>query len=283
MHVQEEEPVQVQVEEPMQVQVEEPVQVQGKSVQDEAKPEEDCDKEEHPQRKEPEEKEAEEINEEDPLELQFTPGKEEGELAEEDDLDQPSSAALQVDACLCRIKEVFSKALQHRSPKAVQTAVSSMQNLLQNPTCMLLSPVIVPCLLISLTSPGVSFPESSLESAWCVVTAMAASQEPGTSTSFMAVTIHMMLRVVVSVLRHERGAKQMSTHKPAMAQCLVQLTRADQAAMKAEVSALPAEAQQAIQQLLREHVSVMSAGAGAQGAPKAAAAPAKKIELKLKF
>merc|ERR1711865_578676 len=97
---------------------------------------------------------------------------------EQDRAAEMSSAGLQVDASLCRVRDVFSAALQHHSPKPVQTAVSSMQNLLQHPTCgVMLTPVILPCLLSALSDPASKFPESTLESAWGVVSAIAANQQ----------------------------------------------------------------------------------------------------------
>merc|ERR1712050_110925 len=190
---------------------------------------------------------------------------------------------------MSRLKQVFASALQHSNAKSVQTAISSIQNLLQNPTCVVLNPVIVPCLVLALTDPDSKIPEASLEAAWCVICGMVTSlqaSDTGDYQELTGATTQMMLMIIVSTLRKQGFANRLPACKPAMAQCLLQLTRANQATVKAEVAALPADAQQSIQQLLREHMSATSQG-GQQlqgGAPNAAAsAPAKKIELKLKF
>jgi len=221
-----------------------------------------------------------------PCAAESTPSRSEGGFATGGSSSSSSSSStiLQVDACLRRIGQVFSMALQHSGPKPAQTAVSSMQNLAQNPTCTILAPVIVPCLLSSLVNPASRIPESSLQNAWGVVSAMATTQQGSMDATFIGVTIHMMLVVVLSALKSERSASYIRTHKHAMAQCLVQLTNADKAAMKTEVSALPVESQQAIGQLLREHMSAASlGGSSSQGAGATAAVPEKKIELKMKF
>lgn len=194
---------------------------------------------------------------------------------------------------MARVKEVFTSALGHKSSKVVQTAVSSMQNLLQNRSCTVLGPVVVPCLLLALVSPAPSIPDGTLETAWTVISAMVAGQQACESRELVGATTQMILSVVICIASHNKqqlsenaGDSNGLAHTAAMAQCLVQLARVDQSGLKCLVSAMPAEAQQTIQQLLREHMSAASRGScdatEAGGSPMAAAS-AKKIELKMKF
>mmetsp|Transcript_90299 Transcript_90299/g.142647 ORF Transcript_90299/g.142647 Transcript_90299/m.142647 type:complete len:286 (-) Transcript_90299:40-897(-) len=199
-----------------------------------------------------------------------------------------TKAALDVGGCLNSIKHVFSAALQHSNAKSVQAAVSSVQNLLQNPACVVLSPVIVPCLISALTNPVSTMPEASFEIAYGAVPAMVASLQASDAElhkEFNGAATQMMLMIVVCKLRNESLTNNPRCHKPAIAQCILQLTRADPAGMKAQVARLPAEAQQSIQQLLRDHMSAATSGTtAAQGATSSVATePAKKIELKMKF
>jgi len=193
------------------------------------------------------------------------------------------AGATEVHVTLALIKQVFSTAFAHENAKIVQAAVSSTQNLLQNPMCAVLCPIAVPALLLALVSAQSQIPDIMCEKAWGVAPAMVeGQQQQGDAAPLAQLTTKMLLSVVSCAVKCHKS----TTQRAAMAQCLTQLARVDPSAMKTEVAALPPEAQQSIQQLLREHMSAMSrgdaGGASATGAP-AGVATAKKIELKLQF
>jgi len=130
-------------------------------------------------------------------------------------------------------------------------------------------------------------PPPALEAAWGALSAVALGQRGGEAPGALAeATTSLVLRVAVRIA--DRAAKQpgsFSAHRKPMAQCLVQVARVDPQGMKAEVASISGEGQQAIQQLLREHMSATNRGVGGTSVVGGTAAPlaAKKIELKLKF
>jgi len=185
---------------------------------------------------------------------------------------------------MSQLKQVCSLGLQHRSAKVVQTVVSSVQNLLQNPTCAALCPIVVPCLVVALTRRPPAMPALALEGAWtalaAVLAAGPAATVAGESGGVVGATTRMVLKLVVCILG---AGGDMGAHAAGMAKCLMQVARVDQGGLKTAVAALPADNQQSIQQLLREQVYATSRGAASDTAgPSAAMTPAK-IELKTTF
>jgi len=192
-----------------------------------------------------------------------------------------------VNRCLGQTKEVFSRGLGHPNAKVVQTAVSSMQNLLQNSACTVLCPVLIPSLVLALISEPSTIPASTVTSAWSVISGMvSAQQQAGESSKLLDVTTPMVLKVVLQIVDYSKQRPgSFSAHTAAMAMCLVQVARIDPQGLKAEVSAMSSDGQQTIQQLMREHMSALQRGAGdpANAAGSATALTASKIELKMKF
>jgi len=193
-----------------------------------------------------------------------------------------NNVKLVVNKCFSLLKEVFTKGLEHQSAKVVQTSISSMQNLIQTPVGAILSPVVVPCLLVTLCKQPSTIPEKALESAWGVISALVIGQQSNDSSQLLELTTGLVVKTVLKVADYSKQHPgSFTAHTAAMAQCLVQVARADQKGLKAEVSTMSAESQQTIQTLLREHM--MASNRGAADAPAAQTQAAPKVELKLKF
>jgi len=180
-------------------------------------------------------------------------------------------------AAFRRVDQTFVKAWQHPSGKVVQVAISSAQNLLQHPACTMLCPLIIPSLVLLLTSPAL---ESIAVHVWGAMSAMIAVQQPGV---LVESTTSMILQLVLGFAKC--SLQRSDSANTAMAQCLVQVGNVDQVGLKAGVSAMSPEDQQVVQQLLRDHVSAERRGnqevTGTKGPSKSLAAT--KIELKMKF
>eukprot|EP00931_Biecheleriopsis_adriatica_P047184 TRINITY_DN27174_c0_g1_i1.p1 TRINITY_DN27174_c0_g1~~TRINITY_DN27174_c0_g1_i1.p1 ORF type:complete len:2249 (+),score=465.66 TRINITY_DN27174_c0_g1_i1:722-6748(+) len=199
------------------------------------------------------------------------------------------NATTSAQRCLERLKKVFESSFCHANGKVAQTAVSSAQNLLQNPSCSELCPLILPCLLSSIASEPPKMPSASLDAAWSVLSAMLGAQHQAGCQEAVRATTQLVLRLVGTLADFQQqqpgSALAASCQTAAMARCLMQVAQIDQAGLKAEVAAMPSESQLTIQQLLREHMSSAgradsAATASASGGSKAAAP---KIELKINF
>lgn len=190
-------------------------------------------------------------------------------------LSGPTKSA--VNACLVQVKQVFAEGAQHHRAKVVTTTVSSVQSLLQNSACLLLCPVIMPSVLLTLANPEHSPPDSKLDSAWPLLTSLSTSPQ-SIAVPMARLILGMVLCVAESSKKNENG----EARRAPMVQCLVQLATANKDGVRVELSAMPADAQATIQQVLRDAVAAAAAAnnAGISGSPKATG---KKIELKMKF
>lgn len=191
-----------------------------------------------------------------------------------------------VSQCMGQIGRMFLQGVQHRNAKVVQTAISSMQNLLQNQTCMVLCPVMVPSLMSTLVGDPEAVPEKVLESAWGVVSTMITTQQTRAPSNTVQATTKMVLGIVLCMADYNKLRSNVSAAQTAaMARCLVQVARVDQVGLKAEVASMSSESQRTIQELLREHMTSQPRGERdpAESPNKAAALATSKIELKLKF
>lgn len=185
-----------------------------------------------------------------------------------------------VERSIASLKEAFDQAFKCDRIKIVQTAVSSVSALLQTRGCSVLCPVLVPSMLLVVVAPSFSVPEA-IDLCWGAVSCLVIGTADLPQET-LAATTQLLLRLVVLVV--EYSVQEPSTfdkQKAAMAQCLVKLAQADQLRLKSEVSALGIEEQQAVQEMLREHMSKTSADTSGDAAGPVG--PAKKIELKMKF
>ncbi|CAJ1456592.1 unnamed protein product [Effrenium voratum] len=184
-----------------------------------------------------------------------------------------AEAAQAARRCLAQLKRLFELAWKHPSAKVAQTAVSSAQNLLQNPACSDLCAVIVPGLVRAIAEPM-----QPMEQAWGVIPTLLVAQRQAGESEMVKGTLQMLLQLVSAVVADARQPEAAG----AMARCLMQVAQIEAAGLKAEVASMPADSQRTVQELLRAHVS----GAGrVEAAPSAPRMPLthKKIELKLKF
>jgi len=193
-----------------------------------------------------------------------------------------------VSKCLTQVNELFSVACAHTHEKVVQTAVSSAQSLLQVPACAtLFGSAVVPCMMLSLVTTRPRTSPAIVEAAWAVISALAVGRQ-GTEegSAMLEATTPMVLKLVFCIADHARRRPgSLQEHTAAMAQCLVQAARSNPQGLKAEVAAMPSGSQQMIQQLLVQHMSMPTHGAGAADGKVASTSSvaANKIELKLKF
>jgi len=169
----------------------------------------------------------------------------------------------------------------------VQTAVSSTRGLLQNGNCALLSPSILSDLLLAVVSTPTHETDknSALEAAWGIIVAALSGRPSGEADSFLQSTTRMVLQSVLRIAAFDRDAVgSFSSHRAAMAQCLVHFARVDQPGLKAEVASMTPEDQQVVQQLIREHMAATAASGAAASEQSGQTEPAaSKIALKLKF
>merc|ERR1711879_645718 len=86
--------------------------------------------------------------------------------------------------------------------KVSQTATSSIQNLFQNHSCMVLFPVIAPCLLTALASQPPALPNTSLDTAWSAIWAMLTSQKSIESGGGADATTSMVLKLVLRLVSY---------------------------------------------------------------------------------
>eukprot|EP00929_Paragymnodinium_shiwhaense_P031050 TRINITY_DN17481_c0_g1_i1.p1 TRINITY_DN17481_c0_g1~~TRINITY_DN17481_c0_g1_i1.p1 ORF type:complete len:2238 (+),score=573.88 TRINITY_DN17481_c0_g1_i1:119-6832(+) len=208
---------------------------------------------------------------------------EEGATAGAEQLEEIQATAAD---CLDEARQVFALGIRHSRSKVVQTTISSLQLLLQSPVCGVLCPIFVPDVLTELAchSAGKSGSDSvALEAVWNVLATAVSSRTPA-EEPFVQATMRLILRVVLR-LAVFYPATASSGHRAAMAACLAQIARADQAFMKAEMTTMAPADQQTIQQLIREHVAASNASAAAAAGEQKApvALTASKVALKLKF
>jgi len=188
-----------------------------------------------------------------------------------------------VRTCFQSIKDVFTKGLEHENAKVVQTSISSMQSLAQNPATAIMCPSIIPCLLYTLVKQPSVIPTSAVESAWGVISAIVVAQQGNEASTILKATTGLVIKAVLCVADYSKQhPDSFGAQTSAMAQCLVQVARSDQQGMKAEVSTMSPEGQQTIQQLMRDHMTAASRGTGVASEPASNQA-APKIELKIKF
>lgn len=180
--------------------------------------------------------------------------------------------------CLDHLKELFDMAWAHPSVKVVQAAVSSAQNLLQNPACLDLCRVIVPGLVdaIATEPPKIALP--AMEHAWGIFPTLLAAQSQTGDAKLVKSSTQLLLQLVCTVAEF---AKPTGAGQTAMANCLMQAAQIEPS-LKAEIVNMPAESQRTVQELLRAHVNARVDSSAAGNIPRVPLAH-KKIELKLKF
>eukprot|EP00928_Gymnodinium_smaydae_P085581 TRINITY_DN6909_c0_g1_i1.p1 TRINITY_DN6909_c0_g1~~TRINITY_DN6909_c0_g1_i1.p1 ORF type:complete len:1973 (+),score=518.27 TRINITY_DN6909_c0_g1_i1:921-6839(+) len=201
---------------------------------------------------------------------------------------------------LAQVRKAIALGIRHPRAKVTQTALSSMQSLLQGRTCGALCPLLLPELLTALVAPVRSKADGGedaadaqeggrLEAAWNVLTgaiAAARASDAPERDELARATTQLALRAAALVSTYDADCGGFDGHRAAMARCLVQVARSDQVGMKAELDSLPKDDQQKIQQLIREHMAA-AAAEDQRAASAAAGAQAKlastKIELKIKF
>merc|ERR1739845_320003 len=125
--------------------------------------------------------------------------------------------------------------------------------------CTALCPVLIPCALSAIIDSTGNSSNAALEGAWGVISSLVSGQQMDEARMLVSATTRMLLQLVLCIAEQNYPGS-LASHRSAMAQCLVQVARADQMGMKTEVAALPAQSQQTIQQLLREHMSAASGG-----------------------
>ncbi|CAE7844202.1 unnamed protein product [Symbiodinium necroappetens] len=185
-----------------------------------------------------------------------------------------------VQRCLLLLKTLFDMGWSHPSVKVAQAAISSAQNLLQNSACTGLCMIIVPGLVSAMASP--EFPPAVAETAWGALPAMLAAQHQAKIQELVRATTQLILQLVSAVASYSKlppGAPATA----AMARCLMQVAQIDQAVLKTEVGALPADSQRTVQDLMRAHMTAGRADPSQAGGVSRTPLAEKKIELKLKF
>lgn len=190
-----------------------------------------------------------------------------------------------VSKCMRDVQEVLSQGSSHSSAKISQTAVSSLQSLLQSGSPLVLSCIALPGLVRAVVQQPPSLQGGVIDTAWAVLSTMLAGQPTTEDAAFTEVSTHTAVGLIAALAEYTLASPaSYAAQQPAMAQCLLQVARTDQPGLKREIAALSPEGQQIVQRLLREHVAVHAAAPGS-GADRggAVAAPKAKIELKLKF
>lgn len=121
------------------------------------------------------------------------------QAAEASTQEQTAEGAEQASAtaqCLDHLKELFDMAWAHPSVKVVQAAVSSAQNLLQNPACLDLCRVIVPGLVdaIATEPPKIALP--AMEHAWGIFPTLLAAQSQTGDAKLVKSSTQLLLQLV---------------------------------------------------------------------------------------
>eukprot|EP00438_Fugacium_kawagutii_P011794 Skav222968 [mRNA] locus=scaffold1489:821250:826521:- [translate_table: standard] len=154
--------------------------------------------------------------------------------------------------CLDHLQKLFAMAWLHPSVKVVQAAVSSAQNLLQNPACSDLCWVIVPGLVDAIAKEPSKMAPPALEHAWGLFTTLLGAQA-GDSKMVKSST-QLLLQLVCAVAEFSKLQPTAGAGKTAMASCLMQAAQIEPS-VKAEIVNMPAESQRTVQELLRAHVN----------------------------